>query len=216
MGEPSSKVEPETTPALDRGVARRQAFLEAARAVFMEQGFEAASINEVVGRAGGSLATLYSQFGSKEGLFLAVFEDQYARFINDVQPIVPYSHLPLEEGLQVLGEQFLRATLAPEHLAFYRLVVGGAHAYPQLLQRYLVSGLARLRDSLLAYLEAAETDSGRKVKHPEIAATFFFDLMRSYHHYRALASAEYTLTETQLQAHVHQAVAVLLNGAMEA
>ena len=58
--------------ALDRGVARKQAFLQAAREVFLEHGYEAASVNEVVRRAGGSLATLYSQYGSKEGLFLAV------------------------------------------------------------------------------------------------------------------------------------------------
>ncbi|HWA00328.1 MAG TPA: TetR/AcrR family transcriptional regulator [Caulobacterales bacterium] len=216
MGEPNKIRTESDNPVVDRGVARRQAFLESARTVFMEQGFEAASINEVVGRAGGSLATLYSQFGSKEGLFLAVFEDQYARFIQDVQPKVPYSHLPLEKGLCVLGEQFLRATLMPENLAFYRLVVGGAHAYPQLLQRYLVSGLARLRDALLEYLHAARTSDGRKVSNPDLTAHFFFDLMRSYHHYRALASTEYKLTPEQLSAHVEGAVRVMLVGALEA
>ncbi|HVY85986.1 MAG TPA: TetR/AcrR family transcriptional regulator [Caulobacterales bacterium] len=197
-------------------MARRQAFLEAARAVFMQQGFEAASINEVVHRAGGSLATLYSQFGSKEGLYLAVFEEQYARFLHDVAPVEPYQHLPLEQGLRVFGEQFVRASLDPEHLAFYRVVVGGAHAYPQLLQRYLVSGLARLRDALLEYLRTARASNGRMVGDPELAAHHFFDLMRSYHHYRALASVDYQLTPDELRAHVDGGVRVLLNGALQA
>ena len=39
----------------DRGVARRQAFLQAAREVFLEQGYEAASVNDVVRLAGGQI-----------------------------------------------------------------------------------------------------------------------------------------------------------------
>jgi len=213
----SAKPEPirEAAPSLDRGVARRQAFLESARAVFMEQGFEAASINEIVGRAGGSLATLYSQFGSKEGLFLAVFDDQYDRFIRDVTPESHrYENLPLEQGLKVMGEQFLRATLMPEHLAFYRIVVGNAHSYPQLLQRYLVSGMGRLRDALITYMQSAETSDGQSIQSPELAAGFFFDMMRSRHQYRALASVEYRLSEADIDAHAETAVRLLLEGAL--
>jgi AcrR family transcriptional regulator len=198
---------------LDRGVARRHAFLEAARAVFLEQGFADASVNEVVSRAGGSLATLYSQFGNKEGLFLAVFEDQYARFTNDILPS-DYKHLPLEQGLQAMGEQFLTATLAPDHLAFYRLAIGGARSHPELLQRYLVTGLARLRDSVISYMTNAATEDGRKIVNPEEAATFFFDLMRSRHHYRALTSDNYVLTPEQLTTHIRQSVRFLLDGAL--
>ncbi|MBS0385347.1 MAG: helix-turn-helix transcriptional regulator, partial [Proteobacteria bacterium] len=47
---------------MDRGVARRHAFLLSAREVFLEQGYEQASVNDVVRRAGGSFATLYAQF----------------------------------------------------------------------------------------------------------------------------------------------------------
>ncbi|MES1198793.1 MAG: TetR/AcrR family transcriptional regulator [Pseudomonadota bacterium] len=210
----SAKPEP-ASPALDRGVARRQAFLEAARAVFMEQGFDTASINEIVGRAGGSLATLYSQFGSKEGLFLAVFDDQYDRFIRDVTPPSHlYEHLPLEQGLKVMGKQYLVATLSPQHLAFYRIVVGSAHTYPQLLQRFLVTGMGRLRDAILTYMREAKTSDGRKIVSPELAAGFFFDMMRSRHQYRALASVEYVLTDADMDAHAETAVQTLLNGAL--
>jgi len=55
-----------------RGAARRQAMLDAACEVFLEHGFEGASVADVVRRSGGSLATLYASFGSKEGLFEAI------------------------------------------------------------------------------------------------------------------------------------------------
>ena len=93
---------------LDRGVARRQAFLEAAREVFLDQGYEAASVNDVVRLAGGSLATLYSQFGNKEGLFLAVVQDQHERVLAAMTPS-SVDDLSLEDGLKQIGAQFVRA-----------------------------------------------------------------------------------------------------------
>src|SRR5262245_3793367 len=54
-----------------RGEARRQAMLQAAGELFLEHGFEGTSVSDVVKRSGGSLATLYAWFGSKEGLFEA-------------------------------------------------------------------------------------------------------------------------------------------------
>ena len=68
--------------------------LQAAREVFLEQGYEAASVNDVVRRAGGSLATLYAQFGNKEGLFQAVTQDQHERFTRAMTPD-SVDHLPL-------------------------------------------------------------------------------------------------------------------------
>ena len=52
-----------------RGASRRRAILDAAAALFLERGFADTSVGDVVKRSGGSLATLYSLFGSKEGLF---------------------------------------------------------------------------------------------------------------------------------------------------
>ena len=40
--------------------------------LFLERGFAGASVNELVRIAGGSLATLYAEFGTKEKLFEAV------------------------------------------------------------------------------------------------------------------------------------------------
>lgn len=55
--------------------SRRRAIVRTARALFAEQGYEQTTLGEIVERAGGSLATVYKLFGSKEGLLeAAVFE----------------------------------------------------------------------------------------------------------------------------------------------
>ena len=54
---------------LDR---RRKAIIAAARELFVEQGYERATLAEIVTRAGGSLATVYKLFGNKDQLLEAV------------------------------------------------------------------------------------------------------------------------------------------------
>ncbi len=55
-----------------RTEARRNVILEAAVALFKELGYERTSMNELAKRLGGSKATLYGYFASKEELFRAV------------------------------------------------------------------------------------------------------------------------------------------------
>jgi AcrR family transcriptional regulator len=51
---------------------RRDAILDAAEALFLEQGYDRTSLAEIVKRSGGSLATLYDLFGNKQGLLHAI------------------------------------------------------------------------------------------------------------------------------------------------
>ena len=56
----------------------QRALLDAARAIFAEQGFAGASIADVVERAGSSVGSLYHHFGGKSELFLALYTEHQA------------------------------------------------------------------------------------------------------------------------------------------
>jgi AcrR family transcriptional regulator len=195
----------QTARAPDRGVARRQAFLQAAREVFLEQGYEAASVNDVVRKAGGSLATLYAQFGSKEGLFVAVIQDQHERFSKAMTP-QSVDGLPLEEGLQQIGERFLRGLLAPENLAFYRIMVGEVRKFPHHLQKYSGAGADRVRNVVDDFVKA----SGVKLSDEDRELSYLLEIWRSRHHYRALVEESYVVSEEELHLHVADGVRFFL------
>jgi AcrR family transcriptional regulator len=55
--------------------ARRRAILDAALAVFLESGVDAAAVEDVRRRSGASVGSLYHRFGSKEGIAAAVYVD---------------------------------------------------------------------------------------------------------------------------------------------
>ena len=197
-----------STRPIDRGVARRQAFLEAAREVFLDQGYEAASVNDVVRLAGGSLATLYSQFGNKEGLFLAVVQDQHDRVLASMAPS-NVDDLSLEDGLHQIGEQFVRALLARESLSFFRITVGEGRKFPELVQRYISVGADRVREVVANHLRKAAPDF--KGDHDTVAS-YFLELLRGRHHYRALSDTSYQLTGAQIAEHVASATKFFICG----
>jgi AcrR family transcriptional regulator len=205
---------PDTRPAplaraQDRGVARRQAFLIAAREVFLEQGYVAASVNDVVRRAGGSLATLYAQFGNKEGLFLAVTQDQHERFTRAITP-ESVDHLPLEEGLRAIGEHFMRALLSHDNLAFFRIVVSEGRKFPDQMLRYMQTGAEKVRGVICEFLAARAPD----IADADIAASYLIELWRARHHYRALSDDNYRLSEKEIVEHVRRTVRFFMNGAL--
>jgi AcrR family transcriptional regulator len=210
---PAQRLEPRAgARGQDRGVARRQAFLQAAREVFLEQGYEVASVNDVVRRAGGSLATLYAQFGNKEGLFFAVVQDQHERFTSEIKPEC-VDHLPLEEGLTAIGEHYLRALLTRDNLAFYRIIVTEGRKFPELVKRQLTVSADKTPEVVANYLETRRKTDRFAIEVPH-AGAYFNGLIRARVHFFALSDPDYRLSETELKEHVRGAVKVFLSGAI--
>ena len=96
--------------------AKRRAILDAARAVFSEHGFERASMSQIAERVGGSKATLYSYFPSKDDLFVAFIREaaaeEAAHATEDLE-----SAPSLAEGLRRFGQWRLKTTLTPAGLS---------------------------------------------------------------------------------------------------
>ena len=65
---------------------RRELIEEAARAVFAEYGYHAASIGEIAARSGITKATLYDHFPSKEALHLELLREQRDELLRIVTP----------------------------------------------------------------------------------------------------------------------------------
>ncbi|MGI5131816.1 TetR/AcrR family transcriptional regulator [Pseudonocardia sp. CA-107938] len=60
----------------------RELLLESAREVFVEHGYQSSSIYEIAKRAGRTIGALYSHFGGKEGVFLALWDRDFAQLLD--------------------------------------------------------------------------------------------------------------------------------------
>lgn len=72
----------------ERRSETRERLLEAAGEVFAAHGYHAASVDLVAERAGFSTGAVYSAFGSKEELFLALLEAQVRRHTEQLEAAV--------------------------------------------------------------------------------------------------------------------------------
>ena len=198
-----------------RGEARRRAFLDAARQVFLAQGLEAASVNDVVRLAGGSLATLYAQFGSKEGLFLAMFEDGIENLLGPLREIGA-SKLPIAQGLQQIGEKFLSAVISPPAIGIWRIVISESRTYPHLADRFMAVGPEKVRAEMRLYIEERQALGEVRGIDADWAASYFAEMLRARHLFNAATNADYALTPEDVRSEVTRVVNIFLHGIAKA
>jgi AcrR family transcriptional regulator len=80
----------------DRAAANRAALLAAARRVFLAAGYHGASVDAVAGEAGFTIGAVYSQFGGKAELFLALLEQRIEERIGQIRSVVDGSGVAAE------------------------------------------------------------------------------------------------------------------------
>jgi AcrR family transcriptional regulator len=76
----------------------RERLLNAARTVFARNGFHGASVEEVASEAGFSTGALYSNFGGKEDLFLALMEREIEAHAHEISTAVGERHSVAERA----------------------------------------------------------------------------------------------------------------------
>ena len=156
-----------------RTEARREAILEVASQVFLEFGFERASMGEMVRRIGGSKSTIYGYYPSKEALFQAVVEK-----VGETHIQAAFDELASHGGgegirdvLDKFSEKLAAFLCSHEILSTHRMVLAEAgrsnmgelfyEAGPErgivqlagLLQRAMEKGLMRKESPMVASLQ---------------------------------------------------------------
>jgi len=194
-----------------RAEQRRVAFLAAARDVFLEFGYEQANMAEIVRRAGGSLATLYSQFGGKQGLFEAVIASRIEMMTRQMH-IELAAHAPVEQGLRRIGGHYLRHHVNEQGLEVYRLMVAQARNFPDMAEAWASQVGRGVRLALASYLKDRVTAGEIRISDCTRAASLFLDLVRARTQIRMLAMPSYRPGEAELDREVDDAVRVFLGG----
>jgi AcrR family transcriptional regulator len=96
----------------ERRADTRARLLAAARSTFAERGYHASSAERISERAGCTKGALYDHFGSKEGLFLALLDEQYASRIAQARQMAalpPSQAMPFDRQFALLFLEFVCA-----------------------------------------------------------------------------------------------------------
>jgi len=150
--------------------------------VFLEIGYERASMDEVARRAGGSKATLYKYFSSKEELFETVVRNYSARFLTEAASRLngPESkNRSLEQKLTQFGEDMLRVlTCDNQALQIYRVVMGEA-GHSDIGKLFLESGIRQSMEALAEEMAQAMQRGELDEADPMLRAMQFSTLVKA-------------------------------------
>jgi AcrR family transcriptional regulator len=164
----------ETLPATEFS-AKRQQILDGARKVFLEHGFDGASVNDVVRATGVSKGTVYAYFPSKERLFeTLVFEDRRSQAERLFEGLDPSK--PVAEVLKEMGYRFGRTLTSPGHVSYLRMVMAASGKFPEAGRAFYEAGPRYGTDKLTAFIAEKVRQGELKTEDPEMAAMQFLDL----------------------------------------
>jgi AcrR family transcriptional regulator len=194
-------------PENDRAGAARvsdektRQILEGARRVFLADGFDGASMNDIARVAAVSKGTLYVYFQSKQALFEALIREEHRRtaerlsMFDEAEPDVALV-------LKRFGNALMNFMLLPEHIALVRTVSAAAAKFPTIGRAFFEAGPQYGANRLADYF-AQQVEAGTLVVDDvNLAAWQFLECLQGGHLKRML----FCVCEPPPQAAVEKAV----------
>jgi AcrR family transcriptional regulator len=189
--------------------------LDAARKVFLERGFEGASIEEIAEVARSGKPTIYARFRDKRALFTAVVTRDILVRITEFKSEVP-TGTTIEERLTSAASTLVHWGLNSDRIGLLRMAVAEARRFPDLAST--VSRTTRdLSTELGVRLLGELTQSGELRALPAFAperltrtARFFLDLIAVPVLLRALFEVNLKTLDAEIDGHVARSVAFFL------
>jgi len=189
---------------------RRRSILVAAWKVFLERGYASASIDAVVELAGGSKATVYQQFGSKEGLLGALVTEGAEELAHLVHELPLDGEL--ETSLRAFGRGYLNLVMRPDRLALFRLTVGECGRVPEIGDVFYRTGPQTVAKYMTAFFRDVAATGAIEAPDPERIAHQFIHTLRGDLYLQVLLNPTRRPTESELNKHIDFVVETFLSG----
>lgn len=129
----------------------RQRILDGAASVFLERGFDAASMNDICRTAGVSKSTLYVYFAHKEELFEALIDQKRDLKFGAVAETL--WHEDPQTALTGFLLRLVSVVCSADVIRAQRTIIGIVERMPELGARFYAGGAARAQNLLCAYLD---------------------------------------------------------------
>jgi AcrR family transcriptional regulator len=166
---PSVQLYSESDIDVKKSDFKRQAILDSAYRLFRAQGFEKTSITEITAEVGGSKATIYSHFPSKEALFVECVMAAAENYMTGtLQHLDASSCSDPAVPLHNFGGRFLKFICSPEQLEVRRLII--AEALRSGTGKLFFDKITTLRAHVSAFLSACMASGTLRTGDSDLAA----------------------------------------------
>lgn len=154
---------------------KRTQILEAARELFLRDGFTATSMDAITAQAGVSKATIYAHFESKEHLFACLVRETAASLLEGLGPLKAGADIEAEL-VRYLSE--LRRIGFNEGSRWHRLAIAEATRHPEIGRLIFENGACQVQEALAAFLARAGCPDTAQAARHLVAITMLAPLYR--------------------------------------
>lgn len=164
-------------PTVKRGRKFDQV-LQGARDIFMSDGFEGASVDDIARAAGVSKATLYSYFPDKRLLFMEVAKAECIRQADAATETIDLTQ-PVRTVLTEAAWQMVNFFTSDFGQRVFRLCVAESDRFPDLGREFYESGPALVRGRLISFMEVGISRGELAIDDLPLAADQFGELCKA-------------------------------------
>jgi len=192
-----------------KDMEKRAAILAAAERLFLEFGFERATMDAIAQAAGVSKLTVYNHFTDKAGLFQALI---HAKCDESFGPheFIDLAPLGVEAALARIAHSFVALMFHPEVIGLHRLLMTNTGSESGLNHTFWESGPEPTLTGLAALLTRFDHDGLLAVPAPARAADQFFSMLKGIDHLRALVGVGAPLSADEQRRLADAAVAMFM------
>ena len=191
--------------------AKRLAILNAASEVFREVGFERASMSDIRARLGGSKATLYNYFPSKEKLFFEVMHEAKTQELEEAAGGLHPEADDLKQELLRFGQKFLTVLYSPEAIAVRHLAIAESRR-SESGKLSFERAVLPLEKQVAEFFKKTMRRGQLRTADAKIAAIHFLSLLESELMQRSLLGVLGSVKPQAISGAVRRAVEVFMSG----
>lgn len=191
---------------------RRDHIIAVAAEVFAQEGYGASSMSTIARRVGGSKATLYKYFPSKEHLFESVMRWRCERVLAPLRDLRSSDEDDLESLLTAFGAAFLTKIYETVSLDVHRLIQSEGMRFPELGQAFFRSGPNAVVEELRATLERFQIAGQIACDDMVLAAGQFLGMLRGDQHLRFSVGLLPAPDATEIQRQARHAAHIFVSG----
>jgi AcrR family transcriptional regulator len=195
-------------PSIRKGRKFEQV-LDGARSVFLVDGFEGASVDQIAKVAGVSKATLYSYFPDKRLLFMEVAAGECRRQSQAAVDMINVCGHP-REVLDQAARHLLRFLTSTFGQQVFRICVAESERFPDLGRQFYASGPMVMKGELILYFEGAVARGELAIDDMQLAADQFGELCKADIWPRLIFGVISTVSEADIDRVVRGAVEMFM------
>jgi TetR/AcrR family transcriptional repressor of mexJK operon len=198
-------------PTAERVEAIESEILDAARALFLEAGFEQSSIEAIALAAGVSKGTLYARYPNKTALLRAIYERDSAAWLAKQRHDLGDLPEEFSERLKYYARRIIRNLGSEDVRAFRQLVRRAGAPDIEMVRVFFEVGYVPSIDELAKEFARGGQQMGLQPRNPRRAAETFMSSLLGWHAIHDFRGVE--STPEQEAAFADDVIAIVLAGA---